>query len=653
MNSRFLKKTGHVAAVIMGLFMFVFFSASAYAGEDTVIVSIGDSYSSGEGIEKFYGQDDPLEEKVQNVDWLAHRSQKSWPGRLKDPNGNAMKKGENWYFVATSGATTWDLKHPKTKKYRKITGEYYKAALSPGYSLKKLDKYLLKGEKEIPAQLDIFKELEKKGKKADYVTITIGGNDLGFSTIMKTAATECSFLKSKGKQTKLEAMLENSWEAFTVDSPDETSIREDIKEAYADIEKAAGKQAKIIVAGYPKLLEERETRLADTLFCTREAEAINTKVHDFNVELEKLVEECAKSGMNITFVPVEPAFEGKGAYSKKPAVGNVEILKGNDLDDKASPPVSDYSFHPNKKGAEIYRECVQKKIKKPESKKSEEKTTKEEYQTVSLASPYLRTCIADHYYWTNENWDALYCAESADAAGRKLADVDGNVLMSIAADSGRVFVSSGGDILEIRLSDGRQIVHEGKSGASIAGFYNDQIYYGVWDYEKNWPDYYVYDLRRQQTSVADVAEDREWSLIWTGSYGKYMLGNGGRTEGYNGPIVIRDLDSGKTKKIAFGYFPATINADGVYYIKLCEDASEASGDWWVAGYELRKCKYDGSSDHLIKRIDVPYKCEALYPDAFYYYDNDARDWDNNECEMFRYDLQSGRTDSFWYSPGDE
>ena len=63
--------------------------ASASADDDTlIVVSLGDSYSSGEGIPPFYGQksgklfDKSLEERANDERWLAHRSTSSWPGRL-------------------------------------------------------------------------------------------------------------------------------------------------------------------------------------------------------------------------------------------------------------------------------------------------------------------------------------------------------------------------------------------------------------------------------------------------------------------------------------------------------------------------------------------------------------------------------------------
>lgn len=89
------------------------FPVKTYAEEDEadykIVVSLGDSYSSGEGIEPFYGQDKPISERVKDQDWLAHRSENSWPGRLEFPQGvlsDETNKDIYWFFRATSGAVT-------------------------------------------------------------------------------------------------------------------------------------------------------------------------------------------------------------------------------------------------------------------------------------------------------------------------------------------------------------------------------------------------------------------------------------------------------------------------------------------------------------------------------------------------------------------
>ena len=55
-------------------------SAASSGGRDYVIVSLGDSYSAGEGNEPFFGQNS--DDKHKNPDWVAHRSEKAWSGRL-------------------------------------------------------------------------------------------------------------------------------------------------------------------------------------------------------------------------------------------------------------------------------------------------------------------------------------------------------------------------------------------------------------------------------------------------------------------------------------------------------------------------------------------------------------------------------------------
>ena len=77
--------------------------------DPVIIVSLGDSYSSGEGIEDFFGQDLPVEDKVQNLDWLAHRSTKAWSGMLTF---------DKWYFAAASGAKIDHLADKQEKSYK-------------------------------------------------------------------------------------------------------------------------------------------------------------------------------------------------------------------------------------------------------------------------------------------------------------------------------------------------------------------------------------------------------------------------------------------------------------------------------------------------------------------------------------------------------
>lgn len=298
-----------------------------------IMVSLGDSYASGEGIEPFYAQSRSTSKKVQNEDWLAHRSENSWPGQLKlDGKLMSKQKDTKWFFVASSGAVTANMKGKQTKEYD-------------------IDK--ITGSKDLDPQLDIFKKLGDK--KAEYVTVSIGGNDAQFSDVVSTAALN---FFDKGS---LSVKLSEVWNEFYNGTSKTDSIRDRLYQAYHDIADAAGPQAKIIVVGYPRLLNENGGGI---IFNKEDAALINDSVSRFNKEIESIVNACKADGMKICFVSVEEAFKGHGAYAKDEYINPVyltrraqDLVGGN----------SSYSIHPNKEGAKVYAECVQAKIDSIES----------------------------------------------------------------------------------------------------------------------------------------------------------------------------------------------------------------------------------------------------------------------------------------------
>lgn len=297
-----------------------------------IMVSLGDSYSSGEGVEPFYGQNELAANKVKNQDWLAHRSEKSWSGRLtlEGVNGSMSEnRNENWFFVATSGATTYNLNNTQRKDYD-IDG--------------------FEGYCYIDKQLDIFNNLGSL--KAEYVTVSIGGNDAKFVDVVTEAAMPHPF-----NPGALNDKLNSIWEEFYYGVNGGQSIRDRLYQAYYDIQNAAGVQAKIIVAGYPKLLDPKGSGV---LFSEKDAALINDSVSRFNDEIESIVKSCKTNGMKISFVSVEEAFDGHGAYSNDAFLHKVYIGKKNqDLKWSIS---SAYSMHPNDKGVQAYADCVQAKI---------------------------------------------------------------------------------------------------------------------------------------------------------------------------------------------------------------------------------------------------------------------------------------------------
>ncbi len=321
-----------------------------YDPDGPIIVSMGDSYSAGEGIEEFYGQELPLAEKVLNQDWLAHRSKESWPGRLRFPGLSGPLKdyrGEyvhgvltkgNWYFVAASSAVTGDIRGSQEKTYSR----FFNNSFTVVKTLKTNKEYLT-------PQIEVLEELRKQGKQVDYVTITIGGNDMGFANVLEKAAMNKDNLD-------LKKTIEERWQLFY------NSIRQDIKNIYYRIYEETDKKATIIVAGYPRLIDPKGTDDLGVLFSSEDAVYINEQVTLFNREIEKIVEECRNEcGMKIFFVSVEEAFGDHGAYSEGNLINPVVFpAQSEDLDEIAV--VSAYSIHPNTSGAQVYANCVQEFI---------------------------------------------------------------------------------------------------------------------------------------------------------------------------------------------------------------------------------------------------------------------------------------------------
>ncbi|MBR3447673.1 MAG: carboxypeptidase regulatory-like domain-containing protein [Oscillospiraceae bacterium] len=348
-------------------------SVSAADGPDpVVVVSLGDSYSSGEGIPPFYNQSMPIEQRVVDLDWVAHRSEDSWPsqivipgvsGTMKDyDQKDADKQGSGacrWYFTAVSGAETKHFdKEEQEKAGKDNDGNWniYKKKESGGG-------YWYVESLKMPLQLSVFNDIPEG--TVDFVTMSVGGNDVNFVDIVTTcakASTHIHFINDDNK--KIKQKMNELWANFD-DSSKTTDTKRNIKRVYKAVAEKAGPQATVIVAGYPKLFDKTGKGF---LISEEEATIVNNNVVKFNGKLQSLVEECRKEGYNMYFVDVVDEFEGHEAYThskKKSEDGQWinHIMLGaepQDLSDKAG--VSAYSMHPNEYGAKHYAKRVNEEI---------------------------------------------------------------------------------------------------------------------------------------------------------------------------------------------------------------------------------------------------------------------------------------------------
>ena len=364
-----------VVGSVISLFRTSSIVTKAAENSDRIIVSMGDSYSSGEGIEPFFDENLPLREKINSQNWLSHRSQNAWSGMLSLPNGfGSIRMSENranWKFVAMSGAVTANILDTspiqkgdeKEKKYR--FKEYRKNEIISENP--ELEINLLKDKVEIKPQIDVFKELD--GKKADYVTLTLGGNDVDFAGVLTNVCLNSSYLNPNSLYNKLN-------DTITYQLPDVTAS---LISCYNSISEKAGEQAHIIVAGYPHLLDRNGKGAMVSIY---EATLVNNAVTIFNRSIEETIKKCSGNGMKISYVSVEKAFDNHEAYSDKTQKTSMiqqqktdgekgEFInrlvfgaQSQELEDNAT--VSSYSFHPNYYGACAYARCVQKEINRIE-----------------------------------------------------------------------------------------------------------------------------------------------------------------------------------------------------------------------------------------------------------------------------------------------
>lgn len=404
-----------------------------------VIVSLGDSYSSGEGIEPFYSQG--AAKRYTNTDFLAHRSQRSWPGRLTLPGlcgTMAEHRNENWFFAAASGAKAKHIWESQSKTGRR--------RISRGESGRPL--YRTYPTQHLKPQLDIFKELGDK--KADYVTLTLGGNDAGFSDVITHALVGHTYIGIGFLRLKLASL----WKRFYA----QDGIRNSLFKAYKLIAEAAGPQAQIIVAGYPRLFG---TSGGSPLFSRQAVSLMNGAICDLNRHIGYLVDSMRAKGVPIHFVSVEREFESHEAYacntddpdmrSQTEFIHRISFGAGaQDID--AGRAICAGSLHPNFLGSEVYRACVQKKIDELEAARLSEPTDAcvRSVPPPSAASPFHAFACSDagDGFWAesapNAESENMKNAESAETKSSEASAASGrSVRLRYLAGGAAAIVSVG------------------------------------------------------------------------------------------------------------------------------------------------------------------------------------------------------------------
>ncbi len=141
--------------------------------------------------------------------------------------------------------------------------------------------------------------------RARLVTLTVGGNDLGFATVATTCAP--------GPSVACQAAIGQALALLAPRSGGPSVLATRLATTYAAVA-AAAPRAEILVAGYPLLFE---TPTASTPNGATIA-ALNNATVALNATIKATVAATAAGGAEIRYVDVAPGFTGHGIGSRRP-----------------------------------------------------------------------------------------------------------------------------------------------------------------------------------------------------------------------------------------------------------------------------------------------------------------------------------------------
>lgn len=254
-------------------------------------VALGDSYSSGEGNRPFDG---PCHRALSS-DSAYPRMLPTLAGYLAQPS-----------FHACTGATVDDvLLHPQPRRGSQRT------------------------------------QLEYVDTSTRLVTLTIGGNDLGFDDIVKQCLLPGNCSKWKIAD-RVEAGLQ--------------TIKAELVDAYTRIRSRMDSGGQLLVAGYPRLFVSEDAGcklfISDT-----EAEWMNSLVARGNRRIAEAARAARQQKGNVSYVDVTERFAGHELCSEDPWLYGIYLTAGDG--------VAKGSYHPRKSGQAAYARAFATLLRSP------------------------------------------------------------------------------------------------------------------------------------------------------------------------------------------------------------------------------------------------------------------------------------------------
>ena len=161
---------------------------------------------------------------------------------------------------------------------------------------------------------------------ADLVTVTVGGNDIGYRPVLTTCGLP-------GWLGNCDAAIDAALETLRTELPGRLT---DVYEAV----KAKAPGARVVVTGYPRLFNERTDCNPFTFFTTDEMARLNDATDRLNAAIKSAAE-----ATGVTFVAVAPEFTGHAVCDWPPWINGLVVPIVN-------------SYHPNVIGYSAYAVLV-------------------------------------------------------------------------------------------------------------------------------------------------------------------------------------------------------------------------------------------------------------------------------------------------------
>jgi lysophospholipase L1-like esterase len=305
-------------------------------------IALGDSYTSGEGDLGKKADGTSYYFTYQDTENACHLSSRAYPFALRNTWGI---KSESMHSIACSGALVSKDYNAKAIDY---VGQNKELEDKSQDEIKELRKYAF--DNYLPG---IVPQLEYiKAGHPDVITITGGGNDVGFAKILSYCASDivevsvfdysCEYIEGGILHQVLNDSIDSQF------GPTKKLI-ESIKQA--------SPHSKIYYVGYPSFIagSEASCALNSGALDGNERDMINGAVKRLNGVLKQ-----AAASESVQFINIESALsggrlcEGSEYMTGVWDVGLTNIIKHNEISHNA--------FHPNAKGHEMIAKAILNKV---------------------------------------------------------------------------------------------------------------------------------------------------------------------------------------------------------------------------------------------------------------------------------------------------